>query len=201
MTPLQIRKQNEREASLRRLGRTAGTGRRRLPRRHRPATARLATAAPRLQWRPLGEVAERSNAAVSKTVRGGFVSREFESPPLRLNVPNLAWLSEIRACLSHPPSARLIGRSGLVERLLCARRQSRDYRAREEGQTPGGDDWRPRAARAKSSTRWLEGPKALFAGSTQLRPTYRWPRATCAVPGSNSCNSQSSHRRRPRRAP
>jgi hypothetical protein len=37
--------------------------------------------------RPFGGVAERSNAAVSKTVSGGFVRRGFKSLPLRLTKP------------------------------------------------------------------------------------------------------------------
>src|SRR5437899_11709997 len=43
-----------------------------------------------------GGVAERSNAAVSKTVRGGFVPRGFKSLPLRSTTPNPASLSGIR---------------------------------------------------------------------------------------------------------
>ena len=42
---------------------------------------------------PLGGVAERSNAAVSKTVTGGFVGRGFKSLPLRSTKPKPAWLS------------------------------------------------------------------------------------------------------------
>src|SRR6266516_3141565 len=44
--------------------------------------------ATRLPFRHAGGVAERSNAAVSKTVRGGNVPRGFKSLPLRLREPN-----------------------------------------------------------------------------------------------------------------
>ena len=49
---------------------------------------------------PPGGVAERSNAAVSKTVRGGFVPREFESLPLRFQSRNLSSGEGLRAVVA-----------------------------------------------------------------------------------------------------
>ena len=43
----------------------------------------------------LGEVAERLNAAVSKTVGPGNRSRGFKSPPLRLEEPRTAYMNPV----------------------------------------------------------------------------------------------------------
>jgi hypothetical protein len=68
----------------------------------------------------LGGVAERSNAAVSKTVTRHSAGREFESPPLRSKAPDPAPLSGISVCSSAAPGrvGWEVGWEALVERCL-----------------------------------------------------------------------------------
>ena len=61
----------------------------------------------------LGGVAERSNAAVSKTVTRHSAGREFESPPLRSTAPDPAWLSGTRrSCKASKRIGGTVGRRG-----------------------------------------------------------------------------------------
>src|SRR5213596_2933538 len=66
---------------------------------------------------PAGGVAERSNAAVSKTVSGLWVRRGFKSLPLRLVGLFSASLSGMQAFGRDPRGAGWPDRIGLVERL------------------------------------------------------------------------------------
>src|SRR5439155_6922288 len=87
---------------------------------HRRVEATAGTG--RYPVRPLGGVAERSNAAVSKTVSGSWVRRGFKSLPLR------SLLLVVVVALVAPPAASAHVRSGVV---------AVDYRA-DVSSTPSG---------------------------------------------------------------